>query len=264
MDLFKLFGFIAALSIFAFTVYLSVSNASVLLDQKSALMVLGGTIAVSFVCFSFGDIKKLLIVFFKRVLRKNTFNYEKVISDVTDLVIHFQKGRDSFYSKVNSIEDPIIRDSAVVLFWLEAEVDPDKIRHLLENKIQTHYSNYTADAAIFQTIAKFPPAFGLMGTTLGMIALLQGLGKAGASSNIGPAMAIALMTTLYGLALSNFILTPIAESLQRQTKEDTTVRLMIVEGLMLMQQGESKRYVEAAMRSFLLPSQQSMAKDKAA
>ncbi len=111
------------------------------------------------------------------------------------------------------------------------------------------------DAITFRTLSKFPPAFGLMGTTLGMIALLQGLGEDGAADKIGPSMAIALITTLYGLAVSNFILIPIAENLAKQAQEDLTMRLMIVEGIMLIQEGEPTKYIEESIKSYLLPSE---------
>lgn len=219
-------------------------------------MVVGGTMAASFICFSIKDVLKLFRVFVRRMLGKNKKDYEDVIQQIIILAKAFQKGPSSFEQATVSTKDLFLRDAAQVLFWLESDISPEKLRRLLETKADTHFSNYMADANIFRTIAKFPPAFGLMGTTLGMIALLQGLGKAGASANIGPSMAIALITTLYGLALSNFILIPIAENLTKQTQEDYTVRLMVIEAIMLIQEGEPVKYIEESVRAYLLPSQQ--------
>ena len=75
----------------------------------------------------------------------------------------------------------------------------------------------------FKTMAKFPPAFGMMGTVLGLIALLQSLGNPDAKSQIGPAMAIALVTTLYGIAINNLAIIPMGESLTKATASDQKV-----------------------------------------
>lgn len=264
MNLSTLIGFVTAFCVFFATVYLSLQNAYVLLDGKSALMVLGGTIAASFVCFSIKDVMKLFKIFLRRMLGKSGHDYLDVIEQLKTLAVAYKKSPQAFEAAVSQTKHLFLKDAAEVLFWLESEVSPEKLRKLLENKAETHFSNYMADANIFRTIAKFPPAFGLMGTTLGMIALLQGLGKSGASANIGPSMAIALVTTLYGLAVSNFIFVPIAENLTKQSQEDFTLRLMVIEGIMLIQEGEPVKYVEESVKAYLLPSQQGPNRNKAA
>jgi chemotaxis protein MotA len=111
------------------------------------------------------------------------------------------------------------------------------------------------DVKLFKTLAKFPPAFGLMGTTIGMIALMQSLNGADAKNSIGPSMAIALVATLYGLVLTNFILLPIAENLSEQTQDDFLARSIVVEGVMLIQAEKPTKFIEEKLKSFLLPNQ---------
>jgi chemotaxis protein MotA len=130
--------------------------------------------------------------------------------------------------------------------------------------VKTHYHLYQSEAKIFRTMSKFPPAFGLMGTTMGMIALLQSLGDANAKDMIGPSMAIALVATLYGLVLTNFVFIPIAENLTKQTQEDLIARSIVVEGVMLINADKPTRYVEEKAKSFLLPSQRKDTPKKAA
>ena len=103
-------------------------------------------------------------------------------------------------------------------------------------------------------LQKFPPAFGLLGTTLGMIALMQSLGP-GMESNIGGAMAVALVATLYGVASANFIFIPIAENLTEQTEEDQIARRIIVEGVMMIYHGFPPDFIKENARSFLLPKE---------
>jgi chemotaxis protein MotA len=248
-------GFLTAGFVFVASVMLSLDNWTVLIDFNSALIVIGGTIATSLICFSFSDIKKLLRVFFLRVIGKNKKDYEAITAEIVVLAKAYRQGDEAYERALKSVTEPFLRDAGEVLFWLESEVTPEKLRRVLETRADTHFANYSDDANIFRSIAKYPPALGLMGTTLGLIALLQGLGSAGAASKIGPAMAVALMTTLYGLAITNFLLAPIAEQLTKQTKEDYTARLMVIEGIMLIQEGEPVRFVEESVKSFLLPSQ---------
>ena len=259
MNLNTIIGFIAAISVFFTTVYLSLRNATVLLDGQSALIVIGGTIAVSVICFSLDKIVMLLKVFFRRMVGLNKINYMELVEQIVVLSNAYKSGMTTFETAVNQTKHFFLKDAAEVLFWLESDVTPEKLRKLLDNKADTFFSNYMTDANSFRTLAKFPPAFGLMGTTLGMIALLQGLGEEGAAEQIGPSMAIALITTLYGLFVANFILIPIAENLSKQAQEDLTMRLMVVEGIMLIQEGEPTKYVEESVKSFLLPSERQAA-----
>jgi chemotaxis protein MotA len=255
MNYSTIIGFIAAIVVFFATVFLSLQNAEVLLDGKSALMVLGGTFAVSVVCFSLKKILLLIKVFLRRMVGLNKINYMDVVDQIVKLSDAYKASVNEYEKTVSNTKHLFLKDAAEVLFWLESEVTAEKLRKLLENKADTFFSHYMTDAHTFRTLSKFPPAFGLMGTTLGMIALLQGLGEEGAAEQIGPAMAIALITTLYGLAVSNFILVPIAENLAKQAQEDLTMRLMIVEGIMLIQEGEPTKYVEESVKSYLLPSE---------
>jgi chemotaxis protein MotA len=166
-----------------------------------------------------------------------------------------RQSKKTFEGSLGQVKDLCLKDAAEVLFWTESDISPEQLRDLLETRVKTHYKAYMAEADIFRTISKFPPAFGLMGTTLGMIALLKSLGSPGASASIGPSMAVALIATLYGVALTNFIFIPIAENLSKQTQEDSVSRQMVVEGIMLISEGVPTSYIEAKLHSFLLPSQ---------
>lgn len=138
------------------------------------------------------------------------------------------------------------------MFWAESNITNDELRDLLETRAETHFDEYMASTDRFKMVAKFPPAFGLMGTTIGLMALLRSLGGKQSIDNIGPGMAVALITTLYGLAIANFILIPISENLAKLTKDDLLARRIVVEGLMLIQEGKPTRFVEEKLKSFLL------------
>lgn len=111
------------------------------------------------------------------------------------------------------------------------------------------------DADIFKALAKFPPAFGLLGAVIGMISLMQNLGGADAMQKVGPSMAIALVATMYGIAVANFIFLPIGENLAKANRMDSIIRHMVIDGFKLIRQKKHPLVVEESIKSYLLPSE---------
>lgn len=264
MNIGTLIGFLFALSVFGTSVVMSFRNASVIFDLHAALIVVGGTVAVALVCFPLAQISALLKVFVKRLLGKNRRNYDAVILELVSLSEARRKGKKAFEALIPTLKDPFLQDAADMLFWAQSEIGEAELRDLLETRVTAQHKLYLSEAKIFRTMSKFPPAFGLMGTTMGMIALLQSLGGADAKNMIGPAMSIALVATLYGLVLTNFVFIPIAENLTKQTQEDLMARNIVVEGIMLINADKPTRYVEEKVKSFLSPSQRKSFGKKAA
>jgi chemotaxis protein MotA len=255
MNISTLIGIIAALVMFGFSLVTSTDNVMMFLNGHAILIVIGGTAASSLLCYPAKKVMLLLNVFFRRMVGKSNINYGRVIEDILKLSAAMRQSKKAFEGAIAQLKDPFLKDAAEILFWKDSEISPEQLRDLLETRVKTHFKAYMSEADIFRTIAKFPPAFGLMGTTLGMIALLKSLGSPGASASIGPSMAIALIATLYGVALTNLVFVPIAENLSKQTHEDSVSRQMVVEGMMLISDGVPTSYVEAKLNSFLLPSQ---------
>ena len=255
MNIGTFIGFVFASLVFVVSVIMSFQNVGVIIDVHAGLIVLGGTIAVTLICFPMNQIGELLRVFVRRLLGKNRKNYDELIAELVMLSDASRKGKKQFEAAIPSVKDAFLKDAARMVFWAKTEISEAELRDLLETRQNTHYKLYMDEAKIFRTMAKFPPAFGLMGTTMGMIALLQSLGSPDAKSMIGPAMAIALVATLYGLVLTNFVFIPIAENLTKQTQEDWMARSIVVEGIMLINADKPTRYVEEKVKSFLLPKQ---------
>jgi chemotaxis protein MotA len=130
-----------------------------------------------------------------------------------------------------------------------------EIRNVLEQRLKTLETRYMHEANMFRTIGKFPPAFGLLATTLGMIGLLQKIGQPDSQKLIGPAMSIGLIGTLYGIALANFIFIPIAENLTERTQEEIVLRRMIIEGVLLLKTQVNPITLRERLNSYLLPKQ---------
>ncbi len=253
MNLGTLVGFVLAIASFVATMLMSFKNVAVVLDLHAFVIVIGGTVAVTLICFPAERIFSLLKVVGRRLLGKNKRDYVGLIQEIVMLSEAHRKGEKNFEAVIPKITDPFLKDAANAIFWIKADISPEEMRDLLETRVVTHTKIYTNEAKIFKTLAKFPPAFGLMGTSIGMIALLQSLGGENAKNEVGPAMSVALVATLYGLVLANFVFLPVAENLVEQTHEDTLARNMVVEGIMLIQADKPTKYVEEKIKSYLLP-----------
>lgn len=253
MNLASLITFLGTNIIVLVTMAISLEDFRDAIDYPSIFIVGGGTLMVGMLCYSPQQIIASLKVFMKRLLGKNKIDYNKVIEEIVQLAKAYRQNKRAYGARLNDLSHPFLKDAAEVLFWLESDISPEDLRDLLDTRVSTHLRNYMGDANVFRTIGKFPPAFGLMGTVIGMVALLQGLGQEG--SNLGKSMSVALLTTLYGVMLSNGVLVPIAENLTQQTADDHLLRNMIVEGVMLIQQDKPSSFIEEKLNSFLLPSQ---------
>jgi chemotaxis protein MotA len=249
-----LIGFAVAIGVFLVALFMSSDNIFVYANAHAFVIVFGGTLASTLVSFPVKRVWALFRVFVRRMLGKNRRNYARIIEDIVLLAQAKRLGAAAFVEARGRVGDPFLQDAASVLEWGEAEIDEDQLRDLLETRADTFYQRYMKEAAIFRSIAKFPPAFGLLGTTLGMIALLQSLGE-GSQTKIGPAMGIALVATLYGIVTANMVLLPIAENLTEQTEEDRIARSIVVEGVMMIHTGLPTKFIEEKAKSFLLPGE---------
>ncbi len=253
-------GYLASIVVVAISLAMTLDNLWILFDLHSIILVIGGTIALSFACFPYGQVLKLLKVIMNDILmKKEKMTHADVVIGIVALSQARVQGKDAFRSASEQAKHPFLRESAQVLAWTEADISKDELRDMLELRANTVFATYSQDAGIFKTLAKFPPAFGLMGTTMGMIALLQAIGK-GNSDNIGTSMSLALLATLYGLVFANIVFLPMGEYLTKRSKDDFTLRLMIIEGIMLIHERKPTKFVEEKTKSYLLPSQRESGK----
>ena len=166
MNLGTFVGFMIAFVVFGMTIVMSFKNVGVILDVHAGLIVVGGTMAVTLICFPVGRIVNLLKVFVRRIFGKNRRDYIALIREIVLLSEAHRKGIKQFEAAITGISDPFLRDAANVLFWVKAEISAEELRDLLETRVATHFKIYSAEAKLFRTIGKFPPAFGLMGTKM--------------------------------------------------------------------------------------------------
>jgi chemotaxis protein MotA len=214
-------------------------------DNLGLMIVLGGTFSASLITFTYSELKTL-ITDLKKVVFKKRDNESDIILQV--LKISELRQRNLAFS----LEDfhPFIADGVRLL---ENDFDEDGLRLILTQSIVERKNRHLRSVEMLKTLAKYPTAFGMMGTVLGLVSLLNGLSYENNVQGIGPSMSIALLTTLYGLITTNWVFHPIAENLLLRSEHDIQIRKMILQGMILLRKGFDPIFIQEAMNAYLAP-----------
>jgi chemotaxis protein MotA len=253
MNLSSIIGLVSGLTVMFFAMKGATSNLQFFLDVHGILIVVGGTAAASSVSFPLKKILALLKVFFLRVLGKSNADFKETISLILEINKRSAQGPQALKDSVTLIKHPFLKEGVDLL--VHNVLTEKEIRSTLEQRIRTVEARYLHEANMFRTIGKFPPAFGLLATTLGMIGVLQKIGQENSQALIGPAMSVGLIGTLYGIALTNLIFLPIAENLTERTREEMTLRRMMLEGLLQIKQQTNPVSLRESLNSFVVPGE---------
>ncbi|MBL7543701.1 MAG: MotA/TolQ/ExbB proton channel family protein [Bdellovibrionaceae bacterium] len=260
MNFSSLVGIFLAVGVMVGTIMMSTKNSKIFLDTHAFMIVIGGTLAASLLSFSGKKIVQLTKVFFKKVLGKNNEIF-LAIAEIVDLAKGYRDNDNYLRDKMKSLKTPFLADAVEMM--TEGGIDPEDLDKILTKRAIAMNHRYEEDAEMFKTLSKFPPAFGLLGAVIGMITLMQGLGGADAFATVGPSMAVALVATMYGIAVANFFFLPLGENLSRVNKQDHIVRQMVVDGIKLIRQKKHPLVVEETLKCYLLPAERSKMKKAA-
>lgn len=253
MNVFAVISFLLAAAVFLISVLTSGDNPEALLDFHGALIVLGGTVSATAISFQLDRTLLMLKVFYNRTIRGKKPDYIAIIRELMKLAEAYRNDSPTIKQDIDKLDDHFMKEAMNAL--LDGIVPISQLENILKNRVQTLHNRYSDDANRFKAMGKYPPAMGLMGAVLGMIALLAGLGKPGAEKGVGPAMSIALVATFYGIALANLVIIPIGENLAETSKEVKRKNVIIVEGVRLISQKTNPIVLAEELNSFLLPAE---------
>jgi len=215
------------------------------IDYPSLMMVVGGAIAAVLIAF---PISTLFLV--PKVFRKAIFPKVPEIGPVITQLVQFAEiarrdGILALESRSDQIDDPFI------LMGIQMAVDgtdSQLMESILRSEIEAVANRHKNGKAVFDTLNKYAPAFGMIGTLVGLIIMLGNMDDPAA---IGPGMAVALLTTLYGAAVSNMVCAPIADKLAFYSKRELLVREIIIRGILSIQVGDNPRVLEQKLKTCL-------------
>ena len=253
MNLSSIFGVLFGITVMYSALTHTTSDLNFFLDFHGILIVIGGTAAAASISFPINKVLALLKVFVLRVLGRNKNNYQNVIAQIIDLNKKASVSVTALKDAIPNIRHDFLREAVELV--ASGILTENELRTTLEQRVKTTEDRFMHEANMFRTIGRFPPAFGLLATTLGMIGLLQKIGQPDSQKLIGPAMSLGLIGTLYGIALANLVFIPIAENLTERTNEEITLRKIIVEGAMMLKTQVNPVSLRENLNSFLAPKE---------
>ncbi|MBL7543676.1 MAG: MotA/TolQ/ExbB proton channel family protein [Bdellovibrionaceae bacterium] len=226
-------------------------------DPHGIIIVVGGTITVALISFSFKKLSDAFKIVVRKTLGRERDNYIDTIKLIVKLADAYRVNPKGLEAQLPANAHPFLRDAVQMIsnFGFTA----DEMSDVLTNSMKGKLKRDEEELKVWHTISRFPPAFGLLGATLGMISLLQTLGEPGAQSRIGQAMATALIATFYGLVVANLILLPISEKLGAVASSDKVMRSIIKDGVIMIVEKKHPTYIEEFLKQFLSPTQRAQA-----
>jgi chemotaxis protein MotA len=251
MDIATVLGLLLAWGMMAAAVYLGGGSFGAFWNTASILMVVGGTIGALLICFPLRTIRRTPRVMLKG-MRGNVPKPEELIATIVSLAETARReGLLSLELRLHLIPNDFIRRGIeLVVDGARAEV----IEEVLRTDIDAMAARHREGKAVFEQLGKYAPAFGMIGTLLGLIIML---GNMSDPSSIGAGMAVALITTLYGAVLANASFLPMAEKLAYLSKQEMLSREIIIRGVLAIQSGENPRLIERKLSTFLPPAARS-------
>lgn len=243
-----LMGLVAGMILIVYSIMIS-GDLSSFVDMPSVLITLGGSFCALLISFPAKDLMKVPKILMLLV--------NKPESDRKKLILLFSEmARKARKNGLLSLEDDIasMEDEFLVtgLQMVVDGIDPDVIREIMTLKMETTERRHRMGQSIFSKWGELAPAFGMIGTLIGLIVMLANLQD---SASIGTGMAVALITTFYGSFLANLIFIPIASNLSVQTDEEMLSKEMAIEGIIEIQAGTNPRILEEKLMTYLSPEE---------
>ena len=248
MDLATIIGLLAAFGLMLSAI-LQGGSLMIFIDIASIIIVFGGTIGTVLVHFPFGDVLGAF-----NVARKAFFHKPHSPTDTIEkLITYAGKARKEGILSLQSVMGEI--DDEFFLKGLQMAVDgqePEALKDMLEKEIEYVVERHDKGADIFSTIAAYSPAMGMIGTLIGLVQMLQNMSD---PSSIGPAMAVALLTTFYGAVIANIVASPIAGKLKLRSASEVLNKTLVTEGMKAILEGENPRLMEQRLHAFVSPKE---------
>ena len=148
---------------------------------------------------------------------------------------------------VESMEDPFLRSGMRLII---DGTDPEEVRDIMETELEYLEGRHKRGQQLFLAMAKYSPGFGMIGTLIGLISMLKAMDD---PASIGPSMAVALITTFYGALMANLFFMPIAGKLKTRTEDETLMKRIVLEGIIMIQSQTNPRYIGQRLASHLPP-----------
>ncbi|NLK75718.1 MAG: motility protein A [Clostridiales bacterium] len=253
MDIASILGLVLCLIVVIYGILVGQDGFSVLLnfyDLPSILITFGGAFCCLLIMAP--DMKTYLryIKSFALIFKRVPSDEESTIRTIIELSnIARKEGLLALEETANNVDDEFLKKGVLLIV---DGTDPELVRNIMETELNAIEERHSQVIGFWDNLASMGPAWGMIGTLIGLINMLKVMDDPKA---IGPAMAVALITTFYGSILANWICIPVSTKLKANSGQEMRVKEVMVEGLLSIQAGENPRVIEEKLKSFLSPAQ---------
>ena len=255
MDIATLVGIILGLVSIIGGIFLAASAANAgmggFISPASFAIVFGGMIASVSVAFPLSDVLKLGSAI-GAVFKGGEVKLGAVVDDAIETAEVGRKGVVELEKSVESIKNPFFRDGVQMV------VDGyslDELTEILETRIEYREIREKTQAGLFKSMGTMAPAWGMIGTLIGLVIMLSGFGGEGGADALGPGMSAALITTFYGTVFANLFFLPMSEKLNTRMSFTSTLQAMLIEAARLIHQKKHPLIVREKLNSFIPPKE---------
>ncbi len=246
MDIATIIGIVSGVALVLLSI-LTAGSLNAFISVSSAMVVLGGTAAATLINYPLADVLSVIGVVKKAFLHKAPDPRETIKQLVHFAEVARREGILFLERELENVEDPFLKQG----IQLAADgTEPEMMRMILETEIAYLQERHELGQGILSSMGSYAPAFGMIGTLIGLIIMLANMSD---PSAIGPGMAVAMITTFYGAVLANLIFLPLAGKLKTRSKQEVMLKELILEGVLAIQSGDNPRIVEQKLISFVPP-----------
>lgn len=240
-------GMLIGFGVLGFAIFFTGQDAYIFINPKGLLIVLGGTLAATLISFPMREVLQVFRIFFI-VLKNEKLYAEEDIKELVELSkIWFKQDMAKIENELENVKNPYLKSG------IQLVIDGNPLQdifNLLHWRISRLKMREQAEAGIFKAMASYAPAFGMLGTLIGLVEMLESMG-ARELDEIGFHMAVALITTFYGILLANLLFKPVSIKFERRTEQRVMLMHMVMEGISLIHQKRSPAYIRETLNSFV-------------
>ena len=248
MDLTSIIGLIVG-AVLIVTVGIGPEHLGNFWDPASVAIVVGGTLTSIISSFPFSMLK-CIPHHIKILFQGNRYDVGSLIDTLVEMAQLARKnGLLALEEKANELDDMFFQQGIMLI--VDA-TEPEEVREMLENELDTMSQRHEEAVAIYEKGSIYAPAFGMIGTLVGLINMLRDMDlDAGGTSSIGPNMATALITTFYGCILANMLFAPVAKKLRIRNEEELLYKQIMIEGILAIQSGDNPKFLKEKLVTYL-------------
>ncbi len=247
MDIATIVGLVAGWGLVAISILMG-GSASSFWNAPSFVLVIGGTIATALFNYKLNDVLSVTATVKNAFIQKTTPVDALIEKLIQFAVVARREGILALESHAKESGDPFLEKS------IQLAIDgtaPELIKDILTTEIAFMEDRHAHGQAILVAMGTYAPAFGMIGTLIGLVQMLTGMDD---PAMIGPGMAVAILTTLYGALLANVLFLPAAGKLKVFTAGELLCKEIVIEGILSIQSGDNPRVVEQKLKSFVAPA----------